>query len=111
MTAKHLVTFFLVLLNITLAFKLIWGEQGILAHRELKAKSAALEARLADVSARQQRLSDEIRLLRSDAAHMENIVRSRLNYVKDNEVLYMFPEDFSLTGTPRSGAATDEAEN
>jgi len=94
MAVKHLVILLLVLLNITLAYKLIWGEQGILAHKELKAQSAALEARLADLSAKQQLLSDEIRMLKSDAVHMESIIRNRLNYVKDNEVLYMFPEGF-----------------
>ncbi len=108
---KNFVTLFLVLLNVFLAYKLIWGEQGILAHQELKAQNQALDERLAELSLRQQLLSDEIRLLKNDAAHMESIIRSRLNYVKDNEVLYMFPEGFPQTNTSTTGAEADEAKN
>jgi cell division protein FtsB len=108
---KHAVIIFLILLNMFLAYKLIWGGQGILAHQELNEQNAALESRLAELASQQQSLSDEIRLLKSDAAHMESIIRRRLNYVKDNEVLYMFPEGFPQTDTSTSGAEANEAKN
>ena len=108
---KYAVIAFLILLNIFLAYRLIWGEQGILAHQQLKEQSATLEARLEDLSRYQQFLSDEIRLLKSDSAHMESIIRSRLNYVKDNEILYMFPEGTPRSDTTTSGATANEAEN
>ena len=35
-------------------------------------------------------LSREIRLLKTDPAYVEKVIRQRLNYVRKNEILYLF---------------------
>lgn len=108
---KHVLLVFLILLNLFLAYRLIWGDQGVLAHRELQSQNEALKARLNELAQQQQFLSDEIRLLRSDASHIEAIIRSRLNFVREDEVLYMFPEGIPQADTTISGAEADETKD
>ncbi len=52
-------------------------------------------------------LSQEIRRLKSDTAYQEKIVRERMNFVKKDEILYIFPDE---TANPRK-EGTDEQEN
>ena len=52
-------------------------------------------------------LSREIRLLQTDDSYVEKMIRQRLNYVRKNEILYLFdearPEDSTW-----AGAGTDD---
>jgi len=98
---KKLILAFLLALNLLLAFHLFSGEQGVFAYFELKRRSAALQADLAAAERRGQLLSSEIRHLKGDRSQVADMVRIRMNYLKDGEVLYIFPNQ------PAPGAAAD----
>jgi len=49
-----------------------------------------LQNQLQEVDARSLDLSREIRRLKSDRNYQEMVIRERMNYVKENEVLYIF---------------------
>lgn len=89
-------------MNLTLAYRLIWGEQSVVAWRDLKAMQAELTQTLTGLDERRASLSREIRLLQTDSAYVEKVIRQRLNYVRKNEILYLFdevkPEDSVWTG-------------
>jgi cell division protein FtsB len=56
----------------------------------MRKRSVKLQNQLQEVDARSLELSREIRRLKNDRSYQEMIIRERMNYVKDNEVLYIF---------------------
>jgi len=97
----------LVIINLFLLFRLIWSDQGVFAYLELKSRYEVLQFRIDEVDVNSLDLSQEIRRLKSDKAYQEKIVRERMNFVKQDEILYIFPDE---SAQPR-GEGTDEQEN
>ena len=104
---KSVILALAVLMNITLACRLVWGEQSVSSWRELKARQAQLVAELDELNKRRADLSLEIRLLQSDDAYVEKMIRQRLNYVRQNEILYLF-DDAGPENPTWTGAANDD---
>ena len=94
-------------MNAPLAYRLVWGDQSVSAWRALKSRQGQLTAELRDLDKRRADLSREIRLLQTDDSYVEKMIRQRLNYVRKNEILYLFdearPEDSTW-----AGAGTDD---
>ncbi|MBU1230787.1 MAG: septum formation initiator family protein [Proteobacteria bacterium] len=88
--ARRILLVLLIVVNVVLLFRLIWTEQGILAYLAMRSRSEKLQSQLVDVDARSLELSKDIRRLQSDRNYQESIIRERMNYVKGNEVLYIF---------------------
>ncbi len=99
---RRLVMLLLVFLNALLLFRLVWSEQGLFAYMTLKNRHDQLKAQIAEVDRTGLDLSQEIRRLKSDRAYQEQVIRERLKYVKDNEILYLFSVDADKT--PGEGA-------
>ena len=97
----------LLVINLILLFRLVWSDQGVFAYLELKERYDALRAKVEAVDAESLDLSQEIRKLKSDRAYQEKIVRERMNFVKKDELLYIFPD----AGAKPGGEGTDEREN
>ena len=93
------------ILNVFLALRMGLGDQGLAGYRELDKQHAELEAKLQELDEKNVLLTQEIRLLENDERYVERIIRSRLHYIRDNEVLYLFPESASPTNR---GAGSDE---
>ena len=91
---------FSLVINGVLVYSLIWGSQGLNAYRNLKEQHQVLEEKINLLDAKNLTLSREIRLLQADAKYQEKIIRNRFNFVKDDEILYIFPEsgDTAKTG-------------
>ena len=79
-----------VLLNFALASRIVWGSHSIYTWRVLKEKQSELSEELAALDEKRAALSREIRLLKTDPAYVEKVIRQRLNYVRKNEILYLF---------------------
>lgn len=94
--------------NVVLAYRMVWGPQGLIAYHSLKEQHRSLENRVADLDKANLSLSREIRLLQSDDKYVEKMIRQRLHYVRDNEVLYLFTDTQTA---PRLGAAPDAGKN
>ena len=107
MRGRILFVALLVAVNLFLLFRMVWSDQGVFAYLELKNRYEALQSRIDSVDSRSLDLSQEIRRLKSDKAYQEKIIRERMNFVKQDEILYIFPEE---NGKPR-GEGTDEQEN
>ncbi|WP_243546598.1 FtsB family cell division protein [Pseudodesulfovibrio tunisiensis] len=105
MIGRGILLAFLVLLNLFLVVRLMWTDQGVFAYLELKNRYEVLHQRLENVDAGNMDLSLEIRRLKTDRAYQEKVIRERMNFIKKDEILYIFPE----AGThPNTGDATDE---
>ena len=79
-----------VLINFALASRIVWGSHSLYTWRVLKEKQHELSEELAALDEQRAALSREIRLLKSDPAYVEKVIRQRLNYVRKNEILYLF---------------------
>ncbi len=96
-----------IVVNAVLVWSLVWGDHGIGAYRVLKEECAMLDRHIAELDERNLELSREIRLLQSDDKYVEKMIRDRgLNLVRDNEILYIFPES-----SENAGAKADESKN
>ena len=102
--AKRVLLFVLVMINLVLLFRLVWSEHGLFAYMNMRSRAAKLTQQLQEIDAKSLELSKEIRRLKSDRAYQEMIIRDRMNYVKENEVLYIF----SGRGDIPQGAEDDE---
>jgi cell division protein FtsB len=97
--------------NAVLVYGLVWSDRGLMTYQSLKEQHKALEARIQELDEENLVLSQEIRRLQSDDAYLEKVIRQRFSslYVKDNEILYIFPD--LPQDTARTGAGADETEN
>lgn len=102
--ARRILLGTLIAVNVVLFFRLIWSEHGIIAYMNMRNRSVKLESQLRDVDARSLELSKEIRRLKTDRAYQEKVIRDRMNYVKENEVLYIFSDRVDVA----QGAMDDE---
>lgn len=78
------------LINIGLIGKMFWGNTGLLEYMQLKKQLASLRAEIVQLDEENLALSREIRLLQNDAGYVEKMIRQHLNYLRDNEVVYIF---------------------
>ncbi|OIQ48755.1 Cell division protein FtsB [Pseudodesulfovibrio hydrargyri] len=97
----------LVAINLFLLTRLIWSDQGVFAYLELKNRYEVLRRKIETVDARSLDLSQEIRKLKSDKAYQEKVIREKMNFVKKDELLYIFPDE---KDQPR-GETADVQEN
>ncbi len=84
---------FLGIINVVVFYRMVWGDGGILAFNALRQEYAQMQQELARVDAQNVQLSKEIRLLKTDDAYVEKMIRQRLHYVRQNEILYLFTND------------------
>ena len=94
--------------NVLLLGRLFLGQQGIEGYTALRADSNELMQQLQTVEQKNIALSREIELLNSDDKYIEKVIRNKLNFVKNNEILYLFQE----AQPPSSrGATSDDGKN
>jgi cell division protein FtsB len=103
---KSVILALALLINVTLVWRLLWGEQSLAAWHGLRATHAGLLEELRDLDHLRADLSREIRLLQTDDAYVEKMIRQRLNYVRENEILYLF-DDAEQEDSPWTGAGPD----
>ena len=92
-----------VLLNFALASRIVWGSHSLYTWRVLKEKQSELSEELAALDEKRAALSREIRLLKTDPAYVEKVIRQRLNYVRKNEILYLFDKSRENSAWPDAG--------
>ena len=95
-------------LNVVLFYRMVWSPYGLLVYHQLRQEHAQLETQVQELDKHNLALSREIRLLRNDDSYVEKMIRQRLHYVKDNEILYLFNDAQSSS---KAGATVDEGKN
>ena len=98
---------FFALVNVTLLYRMIWGPTGLIEYHNLKRQHSDLQRQIEELDARNLNLSQEIRLLQTDNQFLEKMIRQRLHYVYDNELIYLFDD----ANTNSRGAAKDVRKN
>lgn len=80
-------------LNIFLIYTFLWSDRGFFSCIQTKNSLKQLERALQDAEGTTLALSQEIRRLKDDVPYIEKMIRSKMNYIKPNEVLYVFSPD------------------
>lgn len=101
---KLLILALAITVNVVLVARLLWGQQSLVTYRELSAQYVELLKERDKFDVINASLSREIRLLQSDEKYVEKMIRQRLNFVRSNEILYVFTEDSNARGAqPHDG--------
>ncbi len=79
-----------VAINLIFIHNLFSGSNTVYTWHSLKERRSKLVQEVDELNKQCAALSREIRLLKADPAYVEKIIRNRLNYVKKNEILYIF---------------------
>ncbi len=87
---KVIILLFLGLINVALLCKMLWGPTGLMEFYALKAEYASLQEKIAMLDTENMALSRDIRLFQSDPQYVEKMVRQKLHYLRDNEIVYVF---------------------
>lgn len=95
----------LFLVNGFFLYRLVWSDQGLFAYLEMKNRHDSLEEKLQEADERSLKLSQEIRWLKSDKAYQEKVIRWQMNYLRKNEILYLFQGNGTI---PAEGGGADE---
>lgn len=95
------------LFDLALFGKMVWGPGGIGEYRDLRNQYSSLQARISDLDAQNMALSRDIRLLQSDDKYVEKMVRQKLRYLRDNEIVYLFP----VKAEVHNGATSNDSKN
>lgn len=90
---KKLIPPWLVLIVLAmLAFALL-GDRGVFRALQSYNHKQELELQLRELEQEQQRLREEIRLLRKDRDHWEQLARKELGMVREGELIYQFSDE------------------
>lgn len=74
-------------------FFTVFGDKGLLRIYELKQDKAGIDSRLIDTRGENERLKREIAALKTDRRYLESIARKDFGLVRNNEVIYQFPQE------------------
>ena len=107
MAIRVLILTLLGIFDLALFGKMVWGPSGIIEYRNLKSEYNTLKEKIESLDAENMALSKEIRLLQSDSKYVEKIVREKLRYLRDNEIVYLFPSPPET----QNGATPNDSKN
>lgn len=105
MFIRRLLLALILFCNAVLLYNLIWSDKGVFAYLDLKSHQKQLKMRIESLGGRSLDLSQEIRWLKSDRAFTEKMTRAHGNYLRDNEIIYLFP------GQSTEGSVGDDIKN
>jgi len=105
MLMRRLILALILACNAVLLYSLIWSDKGIFAYLDLKSHQKELRQKLTELGGRSVDLSQDIRWLKSDKAFTEKMARAYGNYLRENEVVYLFP------GETPEGTVGDDIKN
>jgi cell division protein FtsB len=86
------------ILNLVLLAGLVTGENGLFSYLDLRDRHQALNRQIEEADRMSRELSRDIRLMTSDPGYQEMVVRDELNYLRQGEILYLFPEGETAKG-------------
>ena len=81
-----------ILLALYLFAHLIFGEMGVIKYYRMKAQYNALTGDIAALKQDNARLTHEVRALKTDPDHLEQIARDKLGLARRGEIVYYYGE-------------------
>ncbi len=86
------------------AYFVIFGANGYLAYRHKRVEYLKLQNEVEQIKAENEKLTGNIKSLKSDPKAIEKEAREQLRYAKPGEVIYVMPERKTPAATPPATA-------
>lgn len=83
----------LILINLLLLYQFFMSQKGLVTYLEIEARSKDLKQKVQRVNEENRQLSREIRKLKSEDLYLKKVIRTRMHYVEENEILYLNNRD------------------
>ena len=77
-------------LGIAMLWSLVMGEMGLVKYIRMKHQETALLAEIDHLTQDNQRLLQEVRALKYDAAYIERLARDKLGLARPGEIVYYY---------------------
>ena len=81
-----------ILLGIYLLASFILGEMGLIKYYRMKAQYNTLTEEIATLKQNNARLAGDVRALKTDPDHLEQIARDKLGLARPGEIVYYYGE-------------------
>lgn len=81
----------------------------ITRYRELKSEEKRLDQKIQEIDAQIKTLTDERRLLQTDVAYLEKVIREELGFVKPGEIVYELVTKKNPSNPPPASSGTSAA--
>jgi len=78
----------------------------ITRYRELKSEEERLNQKIQEIDAQIKALADERRLLQTDVAYLEKVIREELGFVKPGEIIYELVTKKNPSNPPPASSGT-----
>lgn len=101
----------LVGLNLFLLYQIVWSSNGLFAYLELKQRHEELVKVIQETTDKSLGLSRTIRWLQSDPDYQERVIRSQMGFLRQDEIVYIFPEDGNNTEPDPGGERGDDGKD
>ena len=89
------------------AYHAIFGENGMVVYEKKRAELKTVNAEVERYEQENQKLSDQIKALKSDPKAIEKEAREQLRYARPGEVIYLLPGQ-KRTDTPPANATAEK---
>jgi cell division protein FtsB len=90
---RRIATGGVIVLTVMLAFHVIFGANGIFVYANKRTEYKNLDSELKTLQLENERLSQNIKALRSDPKTIEKEAREQLRYTRPGEVVYALPAE------------------
>ncbi len=98
----------ILLLNLFFLYSIVLSDQGIFSYLELRRRNEEMTKRIEELRSKTVELSREIRLLESDNGYIQKMIRQQMNFVRQRDILYVFPQ---AGGVNTPGVTPDEEQD
>ncbi len=109
-TAVWYIKSFTILLVVLFAGVIV-GEKGLSRKKCLEEKRLSLVCENSELGSEVERLSRDIRLLRTDPKTIESVAKRKLGMIRADETIYLFEKVSSGNKTPLSGDGSRKGRN
>lgn len=89
---RKLVIVVAVVAGIALLWSLVMGEMGLVKYFRMKNQENALRAEIDHLTQDNQRLLQEVKALKYDAAYLERLARDKIGLARPGEIVYYYGE-------------------
>lgn len=96
-------------LGIVLVFAVVdgvFGDRGLLANMQQRERMAELDGSIAELTAQNAAITDDIRRLREDESAIEELAREELGLIKDGELLIIMRDAPASARPPNASASS-----
>ena len=83
---RYLIVFFVIIFS--MMYYTVFGERGLVHLKKLRSDLGSMNAEIARISKRNERLRNEIRLLQGDEKYINEMAKKELGMVREGELIY-----------------------